>query len=223
VTDIDLTGWLEGLDALHSSDDAEYLYDWRTDGGGLRRANLLRYLELLAEREPSTMVIGEAPGYRGTTVTGIPFTSIRQLQTRPGLITRADAGDGFRMPDTPSALWEASSGAMWQALSLAPDGALPLLWSAYPNHPHDRGNPLTNRKPRPAEVALGAPIALELGRLFGIRNFVAVGRTAEAALGKAGLTVTAVRHPSQGGARIFADQMRELLAPGGAEGAQNAV
>src|SRR5687768_7968800 len=41
----------------------------------LRRRNLGLYLENLLERKPSTILIGEAPSYRGGRLTGIPFVS----------------------------------------------------------------------------------------------------------------------------------------------------
>lgn len=44
-------------------------------GNGARRGNLADYLRLMARREPTLLLVGEAPGYRGCRLTGIPFTS----------------------------------------------------------------------------------------------------------------------------------------------------
>lgn len=207
--------WMLALDELECPTDAEFLYDPATENGARRRRNLRRYLHLIAAATPPFMVIGEAPGYRGTTVTGIPFTSVRQLETRPGLITRDPAGDGFDPgpPNTdPGAPppWEATSGFMWKALDARSTPA-PLLWSTYPHHPFVQGDPSSNRRPRPDEIRRGIPLAQSLAHLFGVTRIVAVGRVAEQALARNGVEATAVRHPSQGGAAIFASQMAELV------------
>jgi hypothetical protein len=86
----------------------------------------------------------------------------------------------------------------------------PLHWPVYPNHPFTAPDRATNRAPRVPEVRAGAPLALELLRWLPIRRVVAVGRKAEHALALAGIDATAVRHPAQGGAALFAAQMAEL-------------
>ena len=43
----------------------------------MRRERLAAYLE--ARSDASILLVGEAPGYRGARVSGIPFTSERQL------------------------------------------------------------------------------------------------------------------------------------------------
>jgi predicted Fe-Mo cluster-binding NifX family protein len=59
-------------------------------------------------------------------------------------------------------------------------------------------------------VREGAPVALELIRELGVETIVAVGRKAQGALAEAGIEAPAVRHPAQGGARMFADQLLSL-------------
>lgn len=200
-----------GLDQLPRPDDAEFLYDQATSHGSVRRANLQRYLTLIAAGRPKWMLIGEAPGHRGTTVTGIPFMSAREALSRPGLISRDPLGDGFELGQYVEPCWEATSGAVWKALS-AHGADAPLLWSTYPHHPFIAGDKSTNRRPRPAEAAAGIRLALQLANLFRIEEFVAVGRLAEGSLLANGIRPTVVRHPAQGGAKIFADQMQALLS-----------
>lgn len=197
------------LAALQAStpDDAEFLYDPSTASGALRLANLRRYLALVAPGA-TTMLVAEAPGYRGATVTGVPFMSVRELGARPGLLTGAADGDGFELPASPHG-WELSASIVQKTVAGWPDGP-PVCWPVYPDHPFRAGDPATNRSPRPAEVRSGAPIVLELIRALGVRRVVAVGRKAEGALALAGVPATAVRHPAQGGAAIFARQMAAL-------------
>jgi hypothetical protein len=207
----DLDRFLRLLREVPVPDDAEPLYDAGTPAGALRLANLERYLGLLAEQAPTTVLVAEAPGWRGATVTGIPFVSIRELTARPGLITGAPEGDGFAVPDEPTAVWEASAGFVWRALAQWPR-PLPVAWPVYPHHPFRPGDRRTNRPPRPAEVRAGAPVALELIAALGIRRVVAVGRKAQGALALAGVDARPIRHPAQGGATEFAAGMAALAA-----------
>ncbi len=207
----DLTAFLLALDAVgrRSPDDAEFLYDPGTAQGAMRRRNLLRYLALMAAVRPEVMLLAEAPGHRGMSVSGIPFTSARELAARPGLITGRPEGDGFELPERPAAPWEASSGIVWRALA-SWRGPLPLLWGVYPNHPFVPGDRSTNRPPRTHEVRAGAPVALALAAAFRIRVIAAVGRKAQRAMAEAGVSAPALRHPAQGGAATFTTQLHEL-------------
>ncbi|MFF2385674.1 uracil-DNA glycosylase [Streptomyces sp. NPDC058108] len=204
--DIDL--FWELLHALPGTDDATFLYGRDADGR-LRERNLRRYLELMDSARPRMLLIGEAPGYRGHAVSGIPFMSVAQLRARPGLITGDPDGDGFEIPTDPPALSEASSTVVWRTVA-ALRGPPPLFWPVYPNHPHEPGRPRTNRAPRAAEVAEGTPIALALTAAFRAGTIVAVGRKAEGALARNGVTAIPIRHPAQGGARIFATRLAQL-------------
>jgi hypothetical protein len=209
TTVADLARFLRLLDAVPVPPDAEALYDPATPEGTLRRANLERYLGLLSDAGPSTLLVAEAPGWRGATVTGVPFMSVRELTARPGLVTREPEGDGFVVPSTPAALWEASAAFVQRALATWP-GPIPVAWPVYPHHPFRPGDRATNRTPRPAEVRAGAPVALELIEALGVRTVIAVGRKAQGALALAGVDAHAVRHPAQGGATEFAVGMAAL-------------
>jgi uracil-DNA glycosylase len=202
--------WMAELDNLHRPADAEFLYDPLTEDGRIRRSNLQRYLTIVAAGPPPFMLLGEAPGYRGSSVTGVPLMSIREATAQPGLLTGNTAGDGFLVPHTSTPGWESTSGAVWRALADR-QGAVPLMWSTYPHHPFLGDDPATNRRPRPDEIRAGIRIALLLAQLMGVDTFVAMGRVAERALADRNKTATAVRHPAQGGARIFAEQMRAIL------------
>ena len=178
--------------------DAEFLYG--DDPEGRRRErNLRRYLDAVADAP--LILVGEAPGWRGMTVSGVPFVSAREAAA--GVIP------GLELPAEPQAPWEASSRVVWAALAQWA-GPLPVSWPIFPHHPFVAGDPRTNRTPRPAEVRDGTPAAVELARAMGIRTFVAVGRKAQGALAAAGVESIAIRHPAQGGARMFTEQLLEL-------------
>ena len=125
------------------------------DGADLRRRRLLEYLQ--ARENARLLLVGEAAGYRGARVSGIPFTSERQL-----------TGDG------PA---EATATIVHRVLGELGLEESVLLWNVVPTHP---GTATSNRPPRRAEVAAGLPFTLELAHG---RRVLAVGRWAEAALG----------------------------------------
>lgn len=187
------------LDAVPVDPDAEALYDVGSAGGRLRRENLGRYLAAVGPGA-DMLLVAEAPGWRGMTNTGIPFTSMREL------------GSESLVPPEPTAPWEASSRVVHAALE-GWRGALPVAWAIFPHHPFVAPDRLTNRTPRPAEVRSGAPVALALlDALGGVDRVrvVAVGRKAQGALALAGIEAVAVRHPAQGGAKQFTEQLRAL-------------
>ena len=124
------------------------------DGAEKRRARLLDYLRS-RERAP-LLLVGEAAGYRGARVSGIPFTSERQL-----------TGHG------PA---EASATIVHRVLAELGLEESVLLWNVVPTHP---GTPRSNRPPKTSEIAAGLPFALELARG---RRVIAVGRLAETVL-----------------------------------------
>jgi uracil-DNA glycosylase len=126
------------------------------------RANLLRrrlseYLR--AHAEAPILLVGEAPGYRGARVSGIPFASERQLTgIGPAEATATIVRETLRR------------------LGLAGDV---LCWNAVPTHP---GTERSNRRPTAAEVVGARPF---LDRLAARRQVIAVGRVAAAATGAA--------------------------------------
>jgi hypothetical protein len=139
----------------------------------LRRERLAAYLE---ERAAARFVlVGEAAGYRGARVSGLPFTSERQL-----------SGTG------PA---EATATIVRRTLAELELEAEVLLWNVVPTHPYRRGDPRSNRPPTKTEVR-GAMRFLE--QIVAGRRAIAVGRLAHSVLGG-----RYVRHPSHGGSAEF--------------------
>jgi hypothetical protein len=118
------------------------------------RERLARYLDVLAGA--ALVLVGEAPGYRGARVSGIPFTSERQL--------------------TGSGPAEATATVVHRVLARLGVGEEVLFWNVVPTHP---GTATSNRRPTRAEVEASAPFLQELTR---DRIPIAVGRVAAAAL-----------------------------------------
>jgi uracil-DNA glycosylase len=103
------------------------------------------------------LLVGEAPGYRGARISGIPFTSERQL-----------SGTG------PA---EASATVVQRVLAEFGAEHAVLCWNVVPTHP---GTSSSNRRPTRAEIVAGG---LFLERLAVGRRVIAVGRIAHEALG----------------------------------------
>src|SRR5436305_1542931 len=122
------------------------------DRAPLLRRRLRAYLE---ERwDAPLLLVGEAPGYRGARVSGIPFTSERQL-----------TGAG------PAESTATVVRATLHELGCGPDV---LCWNVVPTYP---GTPTSNRRPTRTEVDSGV---LFLVRLARGRRVVAVGRLSRA-------------------------------------------
>jgi uracil-DNA glycosylase len=121
----------------------------------LRRERLAAYLD--SRTDAPLLLVGEAAGYRGARVSGIPFTSERQL--------------------TGSGPAEASATVVHRVLAELGLEDHVLLWNVVPTHP---GTERSNRRPNAAEVEAGLPFLQEL--VVG-RRAVAVGRVAHRVLG----------------------------------------
>lgn len=159
--------------------------------------------------QPRWLLLGEAAGYQGAHVSGIPFTSERLLLA--GAVPRVDIG-GQRLSTRARPWSEPSATTVWGTLHALDRAHDTLLWNAYPWHPHVPGRPQSNRTPTPLERRAGLPV-LEalLTALPGVRCF-AVGRNAEASLAEVGIEATPLRHPSMGGATAFREGLRRALA-----------
>jgi uracil-DNA glycosylase len=125
----------------------------RGRGADLRRERLRVYLEHHVDSD--LLLVGEAAGYRGARVSGLPFTSERQLTGR---------GPG-----------EATATIVQRVLAELELDV--LLWNVVPTHP---GTSTSNRRPTSAEVAASRPF---LGELARNRQVLAAGRIAAAATG----------------------------------------
>jgi uracil-DNA glycosylase len=131
---------------------------YRSGHGAARRCD--RLTAYLASRADAPwLLVGEAPGFRGARVSGIPFTSERQL-----------TGEG------PA---EATATIVHRVLDELGLADAVLLWNVVPTHP---GTATSNRPPTRAEIAAGRVFAEELAPG---RRVICVGRIAHATLGGA--------------------------------------
>jgi uracil-DNA glycosylase len=125
------------------------------EGAAARAGRLERYLH--ERRDARILLVGEAPGYRGTRVSGIPLTSERQL---------TGAGPG----EATATIVHAVLGE----LGIADDV---LLWNVVPTHP---GTASSNRHPTRGEIEAGRAF---LDALVPGRRVIGLGRIAQSACG----------------------------------------
>jgi len=200
--------------------DVDPVVDIGRQSPRIRVANLIAYLD--ARRTKARLIlVGEAPGYRGCHICGIPFTSERLLlgymrsDIDPDAIFRGKKTRATR-PDSPlganKGSPELSATIAWKALlSGNQDPRSFVFWNAFPFHPHRTDTLHSNRKPRMSELLATQDVLTKARALFPLRaKVVAVGRVAERALIRMGVEATAVRHPSQGGATKFREQVAKL-------------
>jgi hypothetical protein len=108
---------------------------------------------------------------------------------------------------------EQSATIVWRTLKKLSAQDDTVLWNALQMHPYCPGEPWSNRTPTATELALGAPALQVLQREFPKATFVPIGQNAHQLLKKVGIRAAAyVRHPANGGAVRFADDLSAILA-----------
>jgi hypothetical protein len=160
-------------------------------------------------RTPAARILlGEAAGYQGCHVSGIPFTSERVIMS--GSVPRVPGSD-VRLSLRTRPWSEPSATVVWKtmhALDIAQDT---VLWNAFPWHPHLPGQLHSNRTPTRLERSDGVAVLRALLRLFPRAQLFAVGRHAEQALIDLDLIAIPLRHPSMGGAKLFEQGLRAAV------------
>ena len=104
--------------------------------------NLRLYLEYMLEHMSAdagrrVLLVGEAPGYKGCRITGIPFSSVKVLMgtehplfhtIKPQLSISDDALRDMTSENTATIVWQ----------YLVDKKTVPLFWNSFPFHPHPK-------------------------------------------------------------------------------------
>lgn len=168
--------------------------------------NLKVYFTHLLHYNPRVLIVGEAPGYRGCRLTGIPFTSVDVIknsehyfftQIRSKLVLRRVGSE-----NTAKIFWDFLTG----------NELVPVLWNAFPFHPHQSGLPETNRKPNISEIEEGKRYLKTVHDLFKPKKICSLGRVGESILKELfpGEETVYIRHPSHGGKKDFIKGMQDV-------------
>jgi uracil-DNA glycosylase len=203
MTRRDIARFLAGLALRHHSERVTNPYRLPHRSG-----NLGVYLEQVVARPGRRMLlVGEAPGYRGALLTGIPFSSEQVLDSaghpflrhlRPGLVL-----EGHSSEATATLLWD----------YLAHRRTVPLCWNAFPFHPHQPRCSTSNRAPLAQEIREGQSYLRAIGELYQPQLIAGLGATGSRAARSAfpGQPVYRIRHPSHGGKSGFVAGMDALF------------
>ncbi len=198
----ELTRFLTALEAVTHSHRITNPY--RLSG---RSDNLHAYLSaVLAQPGRRMLLVGEALGYRGGLLTGIPFSSGALLsQPRHPFLRRL--APQLQLEDQTA---EATASITWQAL--AQRRVVPLFWNAFPFHPHLADKPRSNRAPLREEVTLGIGFLQALADMQQPQLIAGVGSRGTEAAQRAfpDRPVVALRHPSYGGKVEFVQGLHRL-------------
>ncbi len=154
------------------------------------------------------ILVGEAPGYQGCRYSGVAITSERLLLE--GMIPRMPALQG-RLTDRAKPFSEPSATIVWGKLQELGIAGEVILWNSVQLHPHHPSKPHTNRTPTREEFSLGLPALHMLRAHYPNATFVAIGKNADDVLSDAGIPATKVRHPANGGANKFRNELEGII------------
>jgi len=171
-----------------------------------RRATALSAILENAACEPIDAIwVGRDLGYRGGRRTGLALTDdihIDRHTKRWNLFAeRATIG---------APVAERTAAVIWSTLDQI--DAKIFLWNVFPLHPHESGDPFTNRQHNARERRAGEELLGELIGLLRPERVIAIGNDAAIAANRVaqGIPVVRVRHPSYGGQAQFLHQICEL-------------
>ncbi|SFV61367.1 hypothetical protein MNB_SV-3-1071 [hydrothermal vent metagenome] len=170
--------------------------------------NLKLYFEYLySTNQKDVLLIGEAPGYAGCRITGIPFTSGELFRNSELEIFKKLNQDIF----LEKIEGEKTASIVWNYLENK--SKLPVFWNSFPFHPFNTNNEKSNRTPTNEEIEEGKIYIQELVEIFKPKIIASIGRKGEKVLKNIypNNHIIYIRHPSYGGKSDFIRGMDEIL------------
>lgn len=169
----------------------------------IRRQNLEAFVRAHPERPP-VLVMMEAPGPWGCRFTGVPVTAEAQL------LDASFPLSGRRTSRADEPMTEYSASIFWRVMQ--PYFPRFFIWNTVPLHPHKPGKPTSIRTPSVAEIKAWVRLSRAVVEALEPELILSVGRKAERLIERE-LEREAfyIRHPSQGGAKIFEAGMRDAM------------
>lgn len=192
------------LESLSERESSEIVFNQYQDEE--IRNNLKLYFNYLIQNKHDVLMIGEAPGYRGCRLTGIPFTSGVVIKNAKHKIFR-EIGSEIKLHQVFS---ENTATILWNFLGN--DRPVPILWNAFPFHPHERGMLESNRKPDVQELKEGKKYLKIVYDIFKPKKLCSLGRVGEITLRELfpSEEIIYIRHPSRGGKKNFINGMLKI-------------
>lgn len=166
------------------------------DAPAIRRRNLSLVLDAAISHGVDSLWIARDLGYRGRR-TGLALTDEVHLGAHASLFGTPPLTRATRGP----AVAERTATIIWQVLKHLDQPI--FLWNVFPLHPHERGDPMSNRCHTRSERQACRPLLMRLLDMLQPKTIVAIGRDAQIALADLGVDANKVRHPSYGGQAEF--------------------
>lgn len=186
---------------LHDSEEA----------ATIRRCNLASILTASYAHGADSIWFGRDLGYRGGRRTGLSLTDEARMHRFGELLPDARVSKATIGP----AVAERTATTIWSIIERM--SAPPILWNAFPLHPHLPDVPMSNRSHTANERRQTAWCIHELVEHVRPRTLIAIGNDAAHALADLGLEFRTVRHPSYGGTKDFIRGMEQILGLGSDE------
>jgi hypothetical protein len=170
----------------------------RRDAPRYRAEALSAMVDRATDISVEAIWVGRDLGYRGGRRTGLALTDdvhIEQHAHRWDLVAER--------PTVGAAVAERTAAVIWNLLDKI--DANIFLWNVFPLHPHESGDPFTNRQHNAAERRAGEEILTTLVNLLRPHRIVAIGNDAMGSAQRVAgdVPVFGVRHPSYGGQNEF--------------------
>lgn len=179
----------------------------RVDAARMRATALEAMIESAMASPVDAIWVGRDLGYRGGRRTGLALTDD----------VNADAhmsrwGVKIDRPTLGAVVAERTAAVIWTMLGQI--DARIFLWNVFPLHPHEPGQPFTNRNHNAKERRAGEDILALLIELLRPKRIFAIGNDAAQAMSRIddSLPIIPIRHPSYGGQTQFLQQIREAYA-----------
>ena len=132
--------------------------------------NLKHYFEYLYENNHrDVLLIGEALGFSGGKLTGIPFSSAELIMN-----SEQDIFTAIRPHITIEKIESEKTATMvWDSIDNSK--TVPILWNAFPFHPYNYRKPMSNRAPTNKEIKEGSFYIKELVKIFEPKIIASIG------------------------------------------------
>lgn len=203
--------FIEELSKEESTPTLTNVYGLKNRQGEICRHNLSVYLHKVLTQNSRLMLIGEAPGFHGCRLSGIPFTCEQNFTERT-ILNIIKGEEDYKIYSETEPEFELSASIVWPLIKGWYDKyhSIPLLWNICPFHPHNAMEVMCNRTPNKKEIERGIKYFLKLKEIFNIEDVWCIGRKSQKALKKdMGIEYPYLRHPAHGGSSIFRESFKE--------------
>jgi len=197
---------LEFIDELKKQSNTETVFNPYLDENVSE--NLKAYLESMLNIDGKRiLLVGEAPGYKGCKITGIPFTSGKVFENvEHPLLSGIKEKLNLRKIES-----ENTATIVWNYL--ATKKTTPLFWNSFPYHPHPKSEENKNRAPTAEEIEQGVKFLHALNTIFQPQVIAGIGNSGVNCAQQAfpEMEIKYIRHPSFGGKSDFIEGMNEII------------